>query len=135
MGFCRDMANRRQQQPLSPPQVQAISAAVADGVTQALQRAGSSPQSAAGTAFPPSISSFLIGQICVVIKVAKYAAVVRYGLQLRRRKGRLLPSVGHISTKPHALSLPSSRANARTTWQNPSPVIYTYIRVSACAKK
>ena len=57
MGFRRDMANRRQQQPLSPPQLQAISAAVADGVTQALQRAGSSPQSAAGTASPTSVDS------------------------------------------------------------------------------
>ena len=76
------MANRRrrqqqqqeQQQALSPPQLQAISVAVTDAVTQALQRPGSSPnpQLAGGRAGPAPLATTPIASS---VTTARYCSV------------------------------------------------------------
>ena len=103
------------------------------------------PSKRSGHGIPPSvdgisgISSFLIGQICVVIQVAKYAAVVRLWLAIAAEKGAAAAAVVGWpyldKTLLPVLCLSCKGTHHARTWQNPSPVIYTYIRVSACAKK
>jgi len=55
MAHRRQRQQQQQQQVLSPPQLQAISVAMADAITQALEHSGSSSQSPAAQAGPPTI--------------------------------------------------------------------------------